>query len=475
MELTLKKIFFSIPIVLSISLVLLMSSLNFFALSILSIIVLLSFVFFEFSSRRKILSFSVVFACLLFLFHFGQVLLLGLFPKYLAEEQITLLYFTESNAIHGSTIMLLVFSFILLGIIFFEKRSANKSIIYNKNDKSDFKIAKIIIYFTFPIKLFIDIYFLFLAIRYGTSISLNWLYSFPSFLITIGNFSLIGFGICIVKLKGKRQALLTFCILAYLALIMMSGRRSENVAYFCIFLLIFLMTRRINHKIIKGALIAIFGYLFLAFLYAIVLYRSNSAQSFVDLWNVFLGVLTKKNFFVEVLREYGNTGYTSICVTENYLVKNSPTLGSSYFLGITSVLPNLTGLPGLLTEKSNFAIQLRDLDMLMPQYRNIGGSLIGELLFNFGYFGGCIFAFIVGGIFSFFEEQFYKNANSQSIFKLGVSIVAMFVIFYWIRDTFSGGIRFLCWGTLFLYFLDRRKHRYVRRDSYAIQKTDSCY
>ena len=88
--------------------------------------------------------------------------------------------------------------------------------------------------------------FLIRAITIGFEYGKSWLNSFPNFIRTIGDFSVIGFAFLIVALKNKpsRQIKWFVFIILYFFILMLSGRRSENVSYLCVITYLLLTTRQ---------------------------------------------------------------------------------------------------------------------------------------------------------------------------------------------------------------------------------------
>lgn len=425
-------------------------------LAIAVTIELVLFVYTNWKVTGEVFNFTVIFVVLLYLFHFGQVILMGFFPGTTKNQQITLKYFRTTDCLDAMRIITIIFLFVCLGIIVAgrKKIDAIKSDFTENIDYDHLKSKAItMITITFPVKVIIDGIFFVKAISLGEGFGVYWLNGIPQFLRTYGDFSVIGFCLLISSLCNKtgKQTRALVLILTYFLALMLSGRRSENVVYVCIFVFIYLKTNKRKINLWKVIALSFFAYMFITFLYAIVYNRSQvGIQTISSFADAFVLVLKEKNIFVETLREYGNTGYTAVCVVAFWLKNKAPTYGLSLLCGCTAIFPNITGLPGELTELGNFAIQLKNYGMVTRLYTNIGGSLIGELLFNFGVVGGAVAAFILGLLIGKLGRRVQELMAVSDYIKLSYYIPAMISVLYWVRDVLGGEIRTMVWGILFV-------------------------
>ena len=319
---------------------------------------------------------------------------------------------------------------------------------YNSIDY--YSLSKKIILLTFPIKIAIDIYTVYLSFTVGFVQASYWLQKFPNFIRSYGNISMVGIGLLIVALANKpqQQKKVFVSVLLYLAVLMLSGWRSENVAYLTAFAYLYLSTR--PHIKLKNIVIyAVVGYFVLCFVQVVGDMREASVRSVGGYSNMLSSVLFGGGVvFLDSLRELGNTGYTAECVLVNWLNHYDPSWGKSYVLGLSAIFPNITGLAGQLAESASFATQLQKHNMILAGYYNIGGSVLGEFFFNFGIFGGVIFAFFIGKLIGWFSDNSRKSLISGQYYFLFFAIPVMFATLYWVRDSFGHLIRDVVWGIL---------------------------
>lgn len=415
-------------------------------------------------------SFSNIFVICLFLFHFGQLVLIMLFPNDIYNLSIKMRYFTTEELSESIPAIFSSFSFIAMGMLFPKKQTEldnDLSTAYIDSDseqsleKSILSKAKVFIIFLFPFKFLIDIIFVLKSFSTTYLERIEWYGSFPDFFITIINMSLIGFALLLIAYKNdpRKQNRAFIFIIIYLLIIMLSGRRSENVAYVAILSLIYLQNRKEKIPALKWVMYGGLIFLFAAFLYTIVYLRNYSVTGIRGVYEAFITTLFRHNVFFEALREYGNTGYTAVCVIEKWLKVRGPSLGTSYILGLASILPNITGMPGKLADLSNYGKQMQYAGTLDSRYVNIGGSIIGETFYNFGIVGGLVFSLLLGLVIGKICRTITKYSNRSEYDKYMYYIPVMFSVLYWTRSYFCGLTREITWAIVVCYIINHCKFR----------------
>lgn len=416
--------------------------------------------------KLKLFSLSTLFVTLIFLFHFGQLLLIAFFPDVieLFSFRIVVNYFTDTEACYALRIMNIAFVVLAIGTLLPSKWYKATRMSYDNINY--FQVAKRIILLTFPFKVVIDLLTVYYSFTIGFSQTSLWLQSVPNFIRSFGKISMMGFAILIVALttKPQKQKRVFIFVLIYLAVLMLSGWRSENIAYLTVFAYLFLSTRP-KIKLKNVIVYAVAGYFMLCFVQVVADMRSSSDRSIAGYSEMLSTMLFGGGLVLfDSLRELGNTGYTAECVLINWLSNFDPSWGKSYFLGLTAILPNITGLPGQLTESAAFATQLQQHNMVLSEYTNIGGSVLGEFFFNFGVIGGIIFAFFVGKIIGWFSDNANRCILGGHYYFLIFAIPVMFASLYWVRDSFGHLIRDVVWGILLtLIIINSMKHKRISK------------
>ena len=431
---------------------------GYFVLAILSTVTLLLFIVFNGKITGTYFNYSLIFIVILFLFNFGQVILMGFFEELTVNKTIVLKLINYRDVMYSFRYIVIAFECLCLGILLVSwKNRKNLSVPQKENSiyKKERKLAWTIICVTFPIKLFIDAIYLYLSLSAGASVGAAFLSGFPNFIVAYGNMAVIGACLLIVSFSNEppRQLIALLISAGYFFILMIGGRRSQNVVYVVLLFFLYIKTnkKKINFPRIIG--IAILAYFVLVFLYTIVSNRVFvGEQSISGFWDAYFKTLKESDILVETLREYGNTGYTAVCVIAYWLRNYNCTYGLSILKSTTAIFPNIGGIAGRLTQEGNFAIQLQQHKMLSEGYYNIGGSLLGELFFNFDIVGGVIAAFGVGICIGWLNSKIQNKLDHEDYLALSNYVPAMIAVTYWVRDVFGGGIRTIVWGVLFMYF-----------------------
>lgn len=406
--------------------------------------------------RKNLICFQTLLATFLFVFNFGQVIILAFFSniyeRIIEYNVIELVTFNQYT--HALQLINLSFSLICLGMLFPHKEKFVKDNAFDENEVrlAMRKYAIYILIFTFPFKIIIDVWQLYIAVTSGAVAAREALSSIPDVIVTFGNLSIIGFVLLLwaERNKSKRFKLLLIELL-YFSLTMLTGRRSETAVTLCVIFIFYLIIIKKRVKVRTIIVILALGYLFATILYTIVYMRVNHGDSMTIgvFFSSFLHCLTHEKILLEVLREYGNTGYTAIMVIENWLPKFGPVIGKSYYLGIFPVFINIGGFAGDLTTQSRFTLQLVESGVLDYRYTNIGGSLIGELFFNFGIIGGVFASFICGLVIGKIFHKTMDYIRAANFVKLSVCIIPIIAILYSVRSEFYYMIRDVVWGYIF--------------------------
>lgn len=429
---------------------------------------LILFLFLHKYSSGYTFEYSVVFVFVLFIFNFGQLMIYTFFREIYQHVRILLLM-SENNVYYGFTIMNYAFITICGAILVGESRIVYKNYEGHTLNRNDIKnILKILIAITFPVKVILDLITLYISLTVGGPAARVWVNTFPNVVLYYGKISLLGFALLIILNRDnyKKQRNLFLFMIAYILLMMVSGIRSENVGYLLVFVFLFLFTSEKKINVLSAILICIVGIVALAFIAGTGDFRVASDKSFSSFMNCVSKYLVEKNVLLSLLDTLGDTGYTGQCVINRWLPTNSLFMGKSYILGLFSIIPNIPHIltfPGDITEKSCFATMLQHSGVLSVNYQNIGGSLLGELFFNFGIAGGIVASFILGIIYGIVSKKCTKAMEAANYEMLIWLIPFMFFGTYWVRDYFGGGFREVIWGPLLFLLI---KNLYLKRKKY---------
>ena len=122
--------------------------------------------------------------------------------------------------------------------------------------------------------------------------------------------------------------------------------------------------------------------------------------------------------------------------------------GVGYASGFLNIFPNVNGFIDSYRDSmvyvSNFPVQYQ-------QY--MGGSYIGELYFNFGYFS-VIFAILIGIFIGFICNMVSNKNNYDKSLSYIICLIIYTNMLWWIRDYFSGMIREIIWSAIIIIILN---------------------
>lgn len=414
--------------------------------------ILFTFLYFDYKINNRF-TYSALFVLILYLFHFGQLMLLTFFSD--SYEHIRfLLLLNNSKALYGFRTMAASLSALCLGVLLISSGSKKWKLKGMKYNINWIKFSKKIIYATFFVKLGLDIAALYISLTAGGEMARIFVNTFPNILLFYGKISLLGFAILLVSLKGQplKQKKLFFFIIGYILIMMVSGIRSENVGYLAVFLFIYLQSRLQPMKVKQLLVYGCLGFLGLTFIVIVGQFRNYTNKSFDSFSDLANELLTKQNVILGLFDTCGDTGYTAQETLNEYLPKYGPSYGDAYYKGITAVIPNL--MPsiidvGKITESSSTPIKLQKTSVLNNEYQNIGGSFLAELYMNFGDIGGIIMCFVWGLFFGWAGKKSAIAFETNNIYQLLIMFPIMFATVYWVRSYFGGGIREVVWDLLF--------------------------
>lgn len=427
-----------------------------------SITVLFSYLFFDYWVNNRF-TYSALFVLILYLFHFGQLVLLTFFMD--SYDHIRFLELIDiGKALYSFRIMTISISALCIGILFKSASYNRKQTKINKYYIDIKSVALKIIYATFFVKLALDIATLYICLTEGGIAARSFVNSFPNILLFYGKISLLGFALLLIALKyhPQKQKKLFVFIMCYILFMMLSGIRSENVGYLAIFLFIYLQSRLVPLKTKQLLLCALGGFGGLTFIVAVGQFRNytdKSVDSFIELSN---NLLTKENVILDLFDTCGDTGYTAHETLNEYLPKYGPSYGDAYYKGITAIIPNLFPFIldiGHITEQSSTPIKLQRTGVLNSNYYNIGGSFLAEQYLNFGVIGGIIICFIWGLFFGWVGKSTAIAFESHNVYQLIITIPLMLASIYWVRSYFGGGIREAVWDIIFGLFIIKKSRK----------------
>lgn len=409
------------------------------------------------------LSFSAIMVWLLYVFHFGQIIIKFFSRNYQFSADMSL------AVSRGAYIFSINYSFLIISITAFGiiliKLFENKELeTFNIRPLSDqtlenyYIVGLRIVVLTFPIEAYTLIQRLIISwssgylsiYSIGTSGILN----------QIGTFSIIGFIMMLIGCQNKKNKanLIFFSYTLFYIISMFSGGRMWQIIKIILVLYFYLKIMKIKINPKNGLMLFITVYLLAGFLSAIADLRGEEVINISSLLNVFVEVY-QNNPLLIIVEELGSSIYTVGLTFDKVPYQIDFSHGSQFLTNFVGVLPNLSEKITKINFASNFVNLLN-----VP---TIGGSYVAEMYYSFASYG-IIIAFIIGlGIqwISKKMEQGFLTRNYQ--FPI-YSIMLLYSMISWVRGSSSVLYRNVIFGSLFIYLILKL---FVRKKSYSSQKT----
>lgn len=392
--------------------------------------------------KVKLFSLSGFFIAFSYIFHFGQVILKAIAPNYKFTIVDYTTWLNSNKFINSIEFSLIVITAVVIGMILISKEIKIYNINYNINKEVNINYKKmgiIILTITFPIKLILDIKSIIISRTIGYVEMLDMEVS--GVLYQISYFYVIGIIFLLIAYRKNSEKARILLVIAciYNLISMMSGGRGRAIINILLFIYIYYsIIKKIKlRQIINFILIGFFGMLFLN---AITHLRATGIDSISEIIKSI--VLSNNNPIFTVIEEFGSTIYTvyqSMVFVPNRLEYS---FGATYIYSLSQMFININGILNDVTQAASFSRNINSGYAL-------GGSYIGELYYNFGYFSGIVAIFIGAFVnkISFKIEGYIANGL---YYKLSYYIMLFINIIWWVRSAFTDLVRSFVWGAIMI-------------------------
>lgn len=390
--------------------------------------------------NTKLFSLSGFFLIFSYIFHFGQIIIKAISPNY----QFLILDYSQNldEKIYKSTIelSLAIITMVVIGMIITSRKTTMRTHqIEGNNDAMYKKMGWIILIVSLPLRLMIDINAIILSSHKGYLAVFNMGYS--GIIYQFAYFYIIGIVLLIIVYRGtpKKATMIFLIACIYNVISMFSGGKSRPLINILLLVYIFFsVVRKIRFReVVSFFVIGYFGVMMLNGITAI---RANGISSI----NVLLVEMTssKNNPILSIVEEFGGTIYT-VYQSLIYVPKLIDySYGSTYIYGLSQIFVNIGGILDNVTSLAVFAKHI-------PGKYSMGGSYIGELYYNFGYFsiaGGLVIGAFVNKISLIMEECI----NSCDFYHLSFYLMLFLNMIWWVRASFADLTRPFVWGIAFI-------------------------
>ena len=408
-------------------------------------------------AKRKFLLVGVIFLALTYLFHFGQSLITTLgFNDIYAHRSVVAKTSLESYVTAELFSMTSIF-FVGVGYLFInqpvwpmlrKKQSEGREATFSDEAILEIRIVALLIFFITVIPMaYVDMGKI-LAVIAGDYLDTYAVYKsgIAKYFYTIGQFARPAVTVLIftyIKKPRKALVILVTSTLYYL-IVMLSGDRGTGMIYLIAnFFVYFKYVKALKVRyVLIGAVVC---YLLMAFLSAISIFRYSefSFSSFID---VFLR-RSHDGIVYSFLREFGST-MISLVYAVDYIPSYMPyAYGLTYVAGLLTVSPAIPdawaeALTPFFSFVRAFPVEVQG---------SLGGSFLGELYYNFGWFGAA-FASLVGVLLGYADREMHPK---KSPYVITVILVLLPVLLLWVRDFYCSLLFQTFWFSVALFVFHR--------------------
>lgn len=263
----------------------------------------------------------------------------------------------------------------------------------------------------------------------------------------LGNFYQVGIFLILIGSKNHkiRARIILIAALIFEVICMLSGNRSSQILRIIALLFIYYrIIQKITPK--KIVVFSVIGYVAVIVLYFISVYRNSNLADLSLLKSRIIEIAGGEPFF-ELLAQLGANLNVVVLTLVSIPAYNNYNLGLTYIISWCAIYPNTGGLLGNIPNMYAF---LNYLDTVLP----LGGSYIGELYFNFGWFG-IVFAIFIGMFIGWSSLKVENAIVQRKWIQLGNYMVLFYSLLWWVRDYFSGWIFRTVWCGVAVWFLNK--------------------
>lgn len=395
----------------------------------------------------KIIFFSLsgFFVTFSYLFHLGQVVIRAISPTY---NFIIVDYasWLDNDLFKKATIFsLLTISFVVMGMILLTYMDSTDRKTFYKETNMNYKLMSwIILATTLPFRLFIDVKAMNVALQNGYLAVFEMDISGVAY--QMASFYIIGIMLLLATYRKsiiKARAILSITLI-YNVITMISGGRSRQIIL--ILIILYLYFRIVEKLTLKYfVLILITGLIGLMLLNAITALRTDGIDSFRQL--IQTTIMADSNPILTAMEEFGSSIYTVYQTIFAVPDIQDYSYGSTYIYSFAPVLLNINGILTDIVDKATFA---KNIKATAP----LGGSYIGELYYNFGYFS-YLFAIVVGGGVQLVSLKIEEHIKNNNYYRLSFYIMTFYNAVWWVRASFVDFTRAFVWGTIMLLIINK--------------------
>lgn len=390
---------------------------------------------------------AAIFIILSYLFSFGQFIIEAYFPFHVYRYEKIILFYSDDIkrcAFFSFVIIQLVF----LGIIVQRKLNNKDCTELNEDAQINYKYIRtlgyIISLICFPIWLYYNIQTYSLTkIKGGYVVGAT---QVNGIIVQFSYYIIIGMALLIIGYSNNKYLQRIIFVIEMLLLLvsMITGNRLFAVGSVCVLFYCYKMLT--NKQLFRQVILIFIIIYFVAGIVASISHlRLNSVLTVTDIVNDSLSY--GKESFLYVLEEFGGTIKSPLKVMQQIPSIVPYSCGKTYLFSLITLIPNFNDQIRSIYEKSIYLFSLQG-------NAAMGGSYIGELYYNFGYFSYLI-AFPIGVFIGALTDRADHLILSKNYLVFSYYIMIIFGLYMWVRGYFTELIRGPIWAALLIYSIDR--------------------
>lgn len=404
------------------------------------------------TSGYRLFSFAYIFIVCSYLFHFGRVLNNVVFPNGKHIDSDYLAFYSYDITENSLIFCLVIIELVVTGLLLFQKDEqtyTHQTFLSSNISVAHFKIAAwIITVIAVPLKykqVTSQIALLRITGDYGQALGTN-SGNYSGVYSQFANFVILGFAMLLLAYSYDRlKASIIFAGEAmFLVWMMLSGGKIYTVVSLIILLYIY------HNKIHKISwknflLVIIVALVFMQLLGAITAARSKGA---FDTSNIFQYMFSPQNNTIyRFLDEFGGTILTVIKAVDEIPQRIDFHFGLSYIQSFALIGLNIND------SLTKIQLQIEYPRLFFRQYA-LGGTYIGELYYNFGYFSYML-APLVGAFVGRISSAAEDCIERDDYIRFSYYIMPIYALLTWVRGYFSGFTRGTVWGAILIFVMTK--------------------
>jgi hypothetical protein len=403
--------------------------------------------------RLPLTSFFYAFIVFYYLFHFGQIVMMGLFPDYHYDYLNYVEYYMTAHSVLDKTMELCIVS---INAFFIGGLLVNPSKIYISSRWVKLGSTQVIrraFFLLLPFRVLVDGVQITAAMMFGYYGAIKASQMLPGIIASLGNmwYALVPlFYLTLDNKQNKRKFILL--ILVYLGIAMLTGNRGHQFVCLASLMIVTLATERIRFRtLLKYGIVVIAGLFFIDIIYEM---RETSISAFLANPLSFTASTDKSNIILETIGTFGETIYTPYLVVDGCDSVYHTWFGEAFVKSLAGVIPDVFGW---LKEINNEAIFPKNLGTQAA----IGGSFSGEMYYNFKNWYPLMSAFF-GYIYCKLSTIAYQSIKIRKYQEAIMAIAICSLSLWWVRDAIGNLTRQIVWLYWILLLLRPKTAKYIQ-------------